>query len=161
MLLDWLLGPILSQLENSWPGRLLTDRDNLAIVGYSLGGLISCHAAWTRQEVIGRAACESSSFWWPTNADLVANMFHFVNHTLPQFSNDRLPQRILVTVGDGESGGDFAMVSMAQLVVEEMTKLPSFKKDVNIWLQIYPHKEHNEQAWVDRMWNSLKIIWDN
>ena len=83
-LLDWLLGDILTEVDTMWPGRLLTDQDNLAVIGYSLGGLFSCHAAWTRPESVGRAACQSSSFWWPTNATLERNMFHFVNVTLEE-----------------------------------------------------------------------------
>jgi len=31
---------------------LTSDRENTMIAGYSLGGLISCYAAWTRPEVI-------------------------------------------------------------------------------------------------------------
>ena len=161
MLLDWLLGDILLQIVQMWPDRLLIDRDNLGIVGYSLGGLFSCHAAWTRQEMISRAACESSSFWWPTNAKLVSHMFHFVNQTMKQFTRGRLPQRILVTVGADEqtADDDFQMVKMAEVVVEEMVKLPVFKKDENVWLQVYPNTNHSAVAWVERLGYSLKIIW--
>ena len=35
------------------------------MAGSSLGGLITCYAAWTRPTVWGSfAACMSSSFWW-------------------------------------------------------------------------------------------------
>ena len=61
-----------------WPGRLMTDRDSVGVVGYSLGGLAACHAAWTREDRIGRAACQDPSFWWPTNVTADRNMFHFV-----------------------------------------------------------------------------------
>ena len=72
----------------------------------SLGGLFACHAAWQRSEVIGCAACESSSFWWPLNASVPINEFHFID-TLsdPQFSSTRYPQKILIDVG-GEEGTD-------------------------------------------------------
>ena len=33
---------------------LTKSRDGTFILGYSYGGLISCHAAWTRPEVSGR-----------------------------------------------------------------------------------------------------------
>ena len=71
-----------------------------------MGGLFACHAAWQRSEVIGGAACESSSFWWPLNASVPTNEFHFIE-TLsdPQFSLSRFPQKILIDVG-GEEGID-------------------------------------------------------
>ena len=91
----------------------------------------------------------------------MSQMFHFVNHTLEQFNYARLPQRILVTVGGAEQEevDDFQMVTMAEHVVEEMVKLPMFRKDENIWLQVYPHETHSFEAWKERLWNSLKIIW--
>ena len=72
-----------------------------------MGGLFACHAAWQRSDVIGGAACESPSFWWPTNASVPTNEFHFI-HTLsdPLFSSTRFPQKILIDVGGGESAQD-------------------------------------------------------
>jgi len=162
LLLDWLLGDILSQMKETWPDRLLTDRDNLGIVGYSLGGLFSCHAAWTRHQSISRAACESSSFWFPTKLSLshTSHTFHFVNQTLKTFNQGRLPQRILVTVGADEGGSAHHMVDMAQLVVEEMVKLPVFRKNENIWLKVYPNTNHSIQSYIERLPYSLKTMWD-
>jgi predicted alpha/beta superfamily hydrolase len=46
--------------------RTLADRDHTAILGSSMGGLFAFHAAWSRPDVFGKAACLSSSFWWAT-----------------------------------------------------------------------------------------------
>ena len=72
-----------------------------------MGGLFACHAAWQRSDVIGGAACESPSFWWPTNASVPTNEFHFIN-TLsdPLFSSTRFPQKILIDVGSEEGIDD-------------------------------------------------------
>lgn len=44
--------------------RTRPDRDNTALIGSSMGGLFSFHAAWTRSDLFSKAACLSSSFWW-------------------------------------------------------------------------------------------------
>eukprot|EP01096_Ripella_sp_DP13-Kostka_P000706 TRINITY_DN10816_c0_g1_i1.p1 TRINITY_DN10816_c0_g1~~TRINITY_DN10816_c0_g1_i1.p1 ORF type:complete len:413 (+),score=150.92 TRINITY_DN10816_c0_g1_i1:32-1240(+) len=44
--------------------RVETQPSNMGILGSSLGGLISCYAAWTRPEVWSKGGCMSSSFWW-------------------------------------------------------------------------------------------------
>jgi len=44
--------------------RVETSRENLGILGSSLGGLISCYAGYTRSTVFSKTGCMSSSFWW-------------------------------------------------------------------------------------------------
>ncbi|MBI4396834.1 MAG: response regulator, partial [Elusimicrobia bacterium] len=44
--------------------RTIPDRANTAMMGSSLGGLISFHAMTRYPEVFGRIGCLSSSFWW-------------------------------------------------------------------------------------------------
>jgi predicted alpha/beta superfamily hydrolase len=44
--------------------RTLPDRDNTAIGGSSLGGLVSMYLALKRSDVFGRAAVMSPSTWW-------------------------------------------------------------------------------------------------
>lgn len=63
--------------------RIVTERENLGILGSSLGGLISCYAGWTRGSVFSKSGCMSSSFWWDTenfNRDIL------VNYPPPSFS---------------------------------------------------------------------------
>ena len=127
-----------------FPDCLLTSRENLALIGYSIGGLFSCNAAWKHHENIGRAACESSSFWWPTNAEDIENEFQFME-TLddPNLSSNRLAQKILIDVGGAEEEGeddDFKMISAATMVAHKMMEMPLFERDSNIWLQVYPGK---------------------
>ena len=81
--------------------RLLTDQQNTGVIGYSLGGLMSCHVAWTRSNVFGLAACQSPSFWWPRINGTGECAFDFINVTMnvSKFSTDRYPQKILVDAG--------------------------------------------------------------
>lgn len=44
--------------------RTLPSREHRALLGSSMGGLFSFHAAWSRPDLFGAAICLSSSFWW-------------------------------------------------------------------------------------------------
>ena len=56
-LLDFLLEDVFSEVddviadETDGFSRLSTDRDRTTVMGYSMGGLFSCYAAWVRPEV--------------------------------------------------------------------------------------------------------------
>ncbi|GAB4474975.1 MAG: alpha/beta hydrolase-fold protein [Erythrobacter tepidarius] len=59
--LAWIAGPLKTWVDTSF--RTRTGRDDTAIVGSSMGGLMSCYAFLERPEVFGRAGCVSSH--WP------------------------------------------------------------------------------------------------
>ena len=52
------------------------------------------------------------------------------------------------------------MIKGASLATQKMVELPYFQKDENIWFHVYPGKLHSEEAFVDRIWNALKIMWN-
>ncbi|MFN3864467.1 MAG: alpha/beta hydrolase [Erythrobacter sp.] len=59
--LDWIAGPLKAWVDASF--RTRPGRDDTAIVGSSMGGLMSCYALLERPQVFGRAGCVSSH--WP------------------------------------------------------------------------------------------------
>jgi enterochelin esterase-like enzyme len=59
--LEWIAGPLKEWVDASF--RTRPGRDDTAIVGSSMGGLMSCYAFLERPEVFGRAGCVSSH--WP------------------------------------------------------------------------------------------------
>merc|ERR1719186_468602 len=150
-------------MEERWPGRLMTDRDHMAVIGYNMGGLFACHAAWTRPQVFGRAACQSPSFYWPrkfrTETFCWENEFHFINQTLsdPKYSINRPQQKILLDVG----GAEWERVVEGTLTVaKQIENHPAFYKDQNLWLQVYPGKSDTTLFFLEKLWNTLKIIWN-
>jgi len=48
--------------------RTLPGKENTAIMGSSLGGLVSCYIARRNPQVFTKAGCMSSSFWWNSEA---------------------------------------------------------------------------------------------
>jgi predicted alpha/beta superfamily hydrolase len=61
--LDWLYQTMLPQVKQWYP-RAKYERENLGMLGSSLGGLLSCYACWTRYPHYSKCGCMSSSFWW-------------------------------------------------------------------------------------------------
>lgn len=62
----------LMPVVKGWIGKRILE-GRWGIGGSSLGGLISCYAAYTRPEVYDRAICMSSSFWW-NNEDFLTTV---------------------------------------------------------------------------------------
>ena len=51
--LNHFVNEVLPTVKNALGNRIMTDRDHLGISGCSLGGLLSCHALYTRQQTFG------------------------------------------------------------------------------------------------------------
>jgi predicted alpha/beta superfamily hydrolase len=115
-------------------GRLLLDRDNLAIGGCSSGGLMACHALWTRPEIFGFGSCQSASFFWPMVDHITLdNGFEFLNKTLKTLNGPRLPQKIYIDVSESEDNPYYAQLGAAVNVFDAIAAAsPQFRKDDNL-----------------------------
>jgi enterochelin esterase-like enzyme len=60
--LEWIAGPLKTWVDTRF--RTRPGRDHTAIMGSSMGGLMSCYAFLDRPDIFGRAACISSH--WPS-----------------------------------------------------------------------------------------------
>lgn len=69
--------------------------DDTALVGYSFGGLSTLRIALRHRELLGRAVCMSSSFWWADKRALRELARH----------RGRMPHRLWIDVGLREPGG--------------------------------------------------------
>ena len=140
--------------------RALTEQKNVGIMGYSLGGLISCHAAWTRPAVFGSAVCSSPSFWWPVPLGKYfpfGAQFEFINKTLSKFQDKRPLQRIYIDMGSAE--GDFLMVDASKRAANRMAETPYFEFDRNLWLMILDKQNHSLNAFLSRSWQPLYTLY--
>ena len=156
--LDFLTQTALPKLQNITANRMLTDQPNLGIFGYSFGGLMACHAAWTRPHVFGFAACQSPAFWWPTPTNPSVTTFFFTNVSLQDSSlrTNRPYQRIYLDAGGSELQSLF--IEPLIYVKQELESTDRFESDKNLWVDIYPGDTHNFPTWVSRIWNPLKIL---
>jgi predicted alpha/beta superfamily hydrolase len=90
--LDFIEKTVLPVIQKNY--RVLVKKENIGILGSSLGGLISCYAGWTHSSIYGKSGCMSSSFWW-NNEDF--------NETILTTKSSPLPN-LIVYVDSGDSG---------------------------------------------------------
>lgn len=110
--------------------RTLPDRNNTALMGSSLGGLISHYALFQYPHIFGKAAIFSPSYWY------ASEVFEFTkNHPLPKNT------KIFMLVGEKEEGMVDPAKKMYQLILE------SGQQNKNVKWVSDPEGEHNERFW--------------
>ena len=154
--LDFLQDTVIPRAKNVTNMRMRTDQPHLGVIGMSLGGLMACHAAWTRPNVYGFAACQSPSFWWPIIGDM-DNEFFFNNVSMKDYNlrMNRPFQRIYLDVG----GVEGHMMTHGMLkAAQAMVGTGHFHWDRNIWTNVFPGMPHTIPDWLTRIWDPLRIF---
>ncbi|MCX6137951.1 MAG: alpha/beta hydrolase-fold protein [Ignavibacteriales bacterium] len=126
--------------------RTMPDADHTAVMGSSMGGLISFLFAWWHPEKFSMAGCLSSAFLIDSNKTL---------KEIRLYAGPKKKMRVYLD--DGGVGLD------AQLKpgFEEMTSLlesKGYQPGVDLQSEFYPAAEHNERAWSQRVWRSLTFF---
>jgi len=122
-----------------------TDAAGTAIMGSSMGGLISVYAMSEYPQVFGGAAGLSTH--WPGtgkhNAMLPLAAYNYLNHKLPP------PQGHTLYQDHGGVGLD-AMYAPYQVFVDQIARDKGYT-DANYLSKVYPADDHNEKAWAARL----------
>ncbi len=123
---------------------------NTAIMGSSLGGLISCHIGWNYSDVFGMAGCVSPSFWWDDEAFLEAISDPGTEVPVARFWID-----IGTGEGDDADGDGLAdPVWEARRVRDRMIAL-GLAFESSVGYQEVQGGVHDESAWAARVANPL------
>ncbi|MEZ8723655.1 alpha/beta hydrolase [Vibrio pomeroyi] len=131
--------------------RTLTDRDNTAIAGSSMGGFISLYGVLQRPDVFSLAGVFSPAFWF--NAP---EMFNFVESK--QLHN---PVKIYMDMGTQESSGrgiDFEKIYLDGS--NKVSELLRNKANVALQYQVDEGGLHTESAWAKHYPNMLGYLFD-
>ena len=120
--------------------RTLDDRDNTAIMGSSMGGLISHYAIYNYPEVFGKAVIFSPSYWFSDD------VYSFTE-------SDPVPHSARIWLEIGKKEGN---------AVDDVEKMYSHILSTghpaeNLHMVIDPEGEHNESSW--RRQFTPAIIW--
>lgn len=103
-----------------------------AVMGSSLGGVVSFYLAWNWPRVFGRAGCLSSTFGW--RDDLFERVLE-----------DPRP-RIKIYLDSGWPGDNYEVTrSMYDALVKK-----GFRPNQDLLYFTYPHHRHSEAAWATR-----------
>jgi len=112
--------------------RTLPDRTNTAVMGSSMGGLISHYAINQYPDVFSKAGIFSPAYW-PTGEQ----MLRFAGS-----NKARTDARLYLLMGEKEGQG---MVRDVRRMQAELKKVGH--PDANQWLKVVPGAEHNEGFW--------------
>ncbi|RPI70595.1 MAG: alpha/beta hydrolase [Ignavibacteriales bacterium] len=114
--------------------RTMPGRENTAILGSSMGGLISFLLVWNHPDVFSKAGCLSSSF------------YYHEDHAIKIVKNCSGPKKnIKIYIDHGEDG----LVRGQKMFCALTKKGYLIGSDIDYYYA--PGAEHNETAWADRL----------
>ncbi|WP_379922333.1 alpha/beta hydrolase [Erythrobacter sp. R86502] len=147
--LAWIAGPLKAWVDSSF--RTRPGRDDTAIVGSSMGGLMSCYAFLERPEVFGRAGCVSSH-WPAVDPQAVADGDSALASLWDEWFAARLgePAGRRVWFDHGTATLD-AYYAPYQNVVDARMTAAGWQKGRDWESRVYDGAEHEENAWAARL----------
>jgi predicted alpha/beta superfamily hydrolase len=129
--------------------RTLTDRENTAVCGSSLGGLISFMLLWEYSDVFSKAACFSPAFNIDNKYDL-----DFVSPVI-NYSGPKKDIKIYIYNG-GIGLEEKIQVGIDKMLTALKDKGYELNKDI-IW-EKENSAEHNESAWGKKVYQFLEYF---
>lgn len=117
--------------------RVRTGRKNTALMGSSMGGLVTFNIGMRRTDLFSKLAVMSPSFWWGKSSPLEKiNSYHYEN----------LDSKIWLDTGEAEAG-------FMSFTEEVISRLKELKNKFNLDLVYYqvPEAVHSETAWSARV----------
>ncbi len=115
--------------------RTKSDASNTAVMGSSMGGIISFHLAWEYPEIFSMAGCLSPAF-------LVDN-----NEIVERLRNSQKSNSSKIIILNGTVG----LESELQPAISEMINVLKVKNHTDLIYNIFEGAEHNEAAWATQV----------
>lgn len=126
--------------------RTLSDRANTAVMGSSLGGLVSFYIGLQYPQVFSQIGMMSPSIWWKDRA---------VINDVPKLSQNL---KVWVDMGTREGQNPDAMLNDAKNFAAALEKR-GFQHHRNLAFHIENGATHSEQAWADRIERPLRFFY--
>lgn len=146
---DWIADDLKRWVDAGF--RTRSGRDDTAIAGSSMGGLVSCYAFLRHPKVFGRAACISSH--WPasdpsktTGAD--AELAGLWDRWFERGLGSADGRRLWLDHGTATLDQYYAPY---QQVVDRRIAAQGWRRGIDWESRVYPGAEHEENAWAARL----------
>jgi len=121
-----------------------TQPHNTAVMGSSMGGLISFYLAWWYPELFPQVACMSSSFFWNQNRAI---------RDVQDCEDEKKHISIYLDVGEKEH---HLIPSYEKMVTALLEK--GYQKGFDLEYHTAKDGDHSEPAWSRRLWRPLKFL---
>lgn len=142
--LDWMVQELKPLIDAKYP--TLPDRENTAIGGSSMGGLMSLYAVTAFNDVYSRAACLSPSIWFATRS-----LDRLIRDA--QFAPDTV---IYMDYGSREMAHHDNMRKQYAAVTSRL-----LEKQVLLTSRIVPNGDHCEACWEEQIPFFMHILFYN
>lgn len=142
--LDFLVGELKPRVDAML--RTLTGAEDTAILGSSLGGLLSAHAGLVRPAVFGLNGVMSPSTWWDRRLIIARVM---------AFTGTPRPLRVYVDSGDSGNSNDDVDNTRALAAAYQGIGYVSGQNFVHL---VAPGHEHTEYYWAQRLPGALSFL---
>ncbi|MFH1851072.1 MAG: alpha/beta hydrolase-fold protein [Candidatus Neomarinimicrobiota bacterium] len=133
--------PMIDSTYRTQPGP-----ENTAVMGSSMGGIISFHLAWEYPQVFGMAGCLSPAFLVDEEE---------IVHRVAEYSGPVKPIKLYI------DNGTVGLEASLQPAIDRMLPLLTaggFREGENLIYIIANGAEHNEPAWAQRIHLPLKFF---
>jgi len=134
--------------------RTQADAAHTAVMGSSLGGLVSLYLSWKHPDVFGLCGALSPSLWWADG---------HLTKALAQ-TEGRGPSRVWIDMGTAEGGGEDADGNGVNDFVDDLREMrdvlleKGYRLDDTLHYREVPGAEHNEPAWAERADEALMAL---
>ncbi|MEZ4795567.1 MAG: glycoside hydrolase family 31 protein [Flavobacteriaceae bacterium] len=136
---DFIVNTLKPYIDKNY--RTITNKDNTAIFGSSMGGLISHYAALKYPNVFGKIGVYSPSFWFAPEVNEFSKQKGNIQDTKMYF------------LAGGKEGVDAGFDEISQTVIDMNNMMDVLTKagfpSENMTSKIVPEGEHNEKLWRD------------
>jgi predicted alpha/beta superfamily hydrolase len=129
--------------------RTMPERKHTAVMGSSMGGLISFLIVWNYPQVFSQAACLSPAF---LDSDIKANAVPLVE------TYDGPAKNIRIYMDNGGVGLDGRLQAGCDAMLRALLD-NGFKMGENLEWYHDREAEHNERAWSKRVWRPLSFMY--
>ncbi len=151
---DFVVDGVLPFIEQRYPTRL--GPANTAVLGSSLGGLVSLHLAHRHPEVFGAVGSMSGTLGWGT--------FGLDNETMIERFADAAPSGLVVYVDSGGAGpcpGGSGDNYCENVAFADVMRSQGWVDEDDLFYRWDPSAPHNEAAWASRFGIALRLLLNN
>jgi len=127
--------------------RTQPERQHAAVMGSSMGGLISFLLVWNYPQTFSQAACLSPAF-----------VFRDVNAVSLVEASSGTNKHIRIYIDNGGVGLDTQLQQGCDLMLQAL-QANGFKMGDNLEWYSDPGAEHSERAWSKRVWRPLLFMY--
>jgi predicted alpha/beta superfamily hydrolase len=136
--------PMIDSLYRTLPGR-----EHTAVMGSSLGGLISFLIAWWYPDAFADAACLSGTF---------SPRFSSALESVQSYAG--APKNLKIYIDCGGSGPEATLKEGIDRMFACLTA-KGYREGKDLMRVFVPDAPHNEQAWAGRLWRPLLFFFPN